>query len=244
MKSSKKILQAVTVIIAIFTTDLAFADEKENVVEVSGSKVEKVPNSSKFTLVRNSKFQLCHEIKQILNEPENDDFFAKREPGEWRKYEIAKDQFTIPKRYQNFQTPKWEDISVEEAYLYISPSGKWRDRIEKITKDKTKKLVIQKTQFDLAHQGKKEDILRMTTDNGEFWSCYVRDTKTNRTELDKNNYIASSYNNSSNKCHLFYYKGRAYAGRHPDLINTAIYEPFITGNGEFGMESVCEFETK
>lgn len=198
-----------------------------------------------FYIKKGNQFELCKEVKQVLDDPENKSY---ADPY------IKNPEFKIPKKYKNFALPKWEDISVEEG-LALMKEGKTSKKITAFNKGEefgnlnpkkygiTDKFIMQKATIDFDHDGNKDTMLRyrMNGDNIVYdhnWSCYIADA--NREDAS----IFQSFNQSylNDRCYLFYYKGKIFHSYYGETY-FMIQEPRSSRiPAMFGLLQACEIE--
>ncbi|MBL6664884.1 MAG: hypothetical protein ISQ34_03480 [Rickettsiales bacterium] len=145
-----------------------------------------------FYIKKGKQFELCKEVKQILDEPENRDYFVPF---------VKNSEFVIPKKYKNFGFPEWEDISSKDLPKYMK-SGKYLNMIQDFNDQKRiimgnrypatirygkdygveQKFLIQKAYIDVDNNGKKEDVIRYKLDDSSIvyslysgWRNYISD---------------------------------------------------------------------
>ncbi len=215
--------QILTIFVFLFFENSVLANEVEN---------------PKFTLKEGSQFELCQEIKQILNEPENANFMGVYSRKILNiKNEFISSQFLIPKKYKNFKDPVWENIKFEDLSKYSLPNQLLNNFISLAKTNKTQ--IAQKTKLDLDHDGKNDEIIRFkVNDKRDSWHCFVSD-------INEQSIMSNSYNKSylGDDCHLFSYKGKIFRATSSDTI-LFVHEP-ITGIAiGFGMKPVCTFNPK
>jgi len=116
---------ALTLIILTNLEDCAIAESSVNNSNISKTE------TSRFYINKGKQFELCQEIKKILDEPENKNF---------GKPYLTNSEFVIPKKYSNFQVPVWQDVSMEELPKYMA-SEKWLKRIRDFNENYKSKLL-------------------------------------------------------------------------------------------------------
>jgi hypothetical protein len=201
--------------------------------------------TSKFKLIRGSEFELCQEIKNILNEPENKNFLEpnpnKDENYEYprRKYIFSNAGFAIPKRYKKFNLPVWEDVPIEDASKYMKPGERLSGIIEFNQRYKAESIQIEmkKTKLALTSDGKEQIILRFKpNDFQKRWFCYVSDIEPN--------IVADDYNRSDfGECFFFSHEGKVFRAK-SHLSELFIDEPGMVRIEVFAVSPLCYFRPK
>lgn len=173
----------------------------------------KAANAYDFDLKEGKHLQLCREVKQMLDEPENKHFGEPFRAGP---------EFPISKKYKNFSLPTWKDIPASDLPKYMK-KGPALKAIEDFNEGKqngillhgakygvTQKMQIQKTYIDFDGDGKRENIIRYRPGGNSIiyqkilWSLYVEDANEETT-------LSKRYNRHKTAKHfLFYYKGKTF----------------------------------
>lgn len=181
-----------------------------------------IAQANDFYIKKGNQFELCREIKEILDEPENKDFGVPY---------LVNPEFPITKKHKNFRLPAWEDIPTEDANKYIADEWllteiqNFKQNNPYITQINSDHYIMQKTYIDLDHSGTKDEVIRYKIAGDSIvydhdrWKCHVSDAK-EKTKLSE----SFNYNNGINSnCYLFLYKGRAYEAR-AGFNNIKVYE--------------------
>ena len=230
-KSSKTILTLALTIFTVLFLNSAFAElvKSESKPIKSAQKTKSFYVSSREPYLSDDDNELCRITAKILNEPENQRF---SEIGFSENVE-----FVIPEKYKDFSLPHWEDVSREDFTKYIK-SERWLKDVtdyEKRFKSVSAKAVLRKTQLDLNHDGKKEEIIQLQFSNHpeENWSCYVSDAVPS--------VVSDGYNNHSsiaNRCRFFLYKGKPFQTMWHNYDYFYIGDPHM-GTTTFVVHPIC-----
>lgn len=174
-------------------------------------------NAYDFYIKEGKQFELCREIKQMLDEPENKHF---GEPF------MDSSEFPISKSHKNFILPRWTDISASDLSKYMK-QGEALKAIEDFNEGKAnnlflhgakygveQKMLLQKTFIDFDGDGKRENVIRYRPAGDSIiyktipWSLYVEDA-------NGENILSRRYNKNYRTAHdfLFYYKGKIFRSR-------------------------------
>ena len=231
-KSFKKVLGLTLTIFAILFFNSAFAEavKSESKTKKSAQKTKSFYVESREPYLSNDDNELCRITAKILNEPENERFseigFAKNA------------EFTVPEKYKDFSFPEWVDVPREDLAKYVK-SEKWLGKVtryEDLYKADSAKAVLQKTQLDLDHDGKNEEILRIKFSNrmDSSWGCYVSDVV--------ETVVTKSYNMLQSPfygCYFFKYKEKLFQVMKQNYDYFSIREPVTPAGTMFAMYPIC-----
>jgi hypothetical protein len=124
-----------------------------------------------YILKKGKEYPLCREMIEILNLPQNAHSLG---------YRTAAKEFSIPKRYKNFQMVEWKLLTGNHISTYLTPETmKVMELIKKraltIEKDWDGKgdLTFEIAQVDFDHDGKLENMLRYRLPNWKQWNCII-----------------------------------------------------------------------
>lgn len=232
MKSSKKILTLALTVFTVLFFNSSFAEgvKSESKPKKSAKKTKSFYVKSREPYLPDDQNELCRVAARILDEPENKRF---TESGFAENVE-----FLIPERYKDFTSPQWQDIPREDFAKYIK-SERWLKDVtnyEERFKSVSAKAVLRKTQLDLNHDGKNEEIVQLKFSNHmeEDWSCYVSDAVPS--------IVSDGYNSHSsiaNRCHFFLYKGKPFQTMWHNYDHFYIGDPGIVRKDAFAVYPIC-----
>ena len=134
-------------------------------------------NAAKVKITKGGQFELCRELKQILEEPENDILYQGlkyilKKPRNDVTYQEEESEiiaqlkylhldFTIPKKYKNFRLPKWQDITSKDLDQYFQ-NDTFKNSLQDFAKEHGEdSMSLKMSRFDLDHDGKADDILKV-----------------------------------------------------------------------------------
>jgi hypothetical protein len=208
----------------------------------ANANVDEKTNDS-FFITKGSQFQLCRELKEVLNSEENKDY-----PVPYISYS----EFNIPKRFKNFHLPRWQDIPTEDLSKYMKdPDGIWKMLDRRSDDVNLGGYKLQKTRIDFDLDGEKENIIRFVyqDEDGQDFKSNVSDTRNYRfsyvSDIDGDTSLNKKFNGSKeypngSTYFVFFYKGKAFKGINGSA-NIQIYEPkVLRTRKEFWVEFVCE----
>lgn len=232
-KSFKKLLAAAALVSVFTISGMAFAESTTTKKPAAKSqKIKPFYVSNSESYLEEDRQELCRQVANILNEPENKKF---ADIGF-----IYGDDFVIPtQKYPDFSLPIWEDIKREDLTKYAK-SESWLDSVKKYEEkhpDPKEQLIIQKTTIDLDNDGAKELVLRF---GGQYrfmfiWSIFVSDivpTKLSTGYIAEENGVGKSRN-------LFRYKGKTYIIKPSGFDSISIARPMIGYEDKISLYGSC-----
>lgn len=178
-----------------------------------------------ITVENNKSLSLCQELKQILEEPVN-------EQGKGYNFRINP-EFHIPKKYSNFSLLNWNSVDVKDLKKYILSEERIFEieRFNKSFKGRAQ-MLIQKARVDINHDGVSEIFIRYKSSNIDVydnykhrkWNYYVSDIGENSSDISKTYSARYGYMDG---IFSFYYKGRFYQSNRYVPSEILVYETTV-----------------
>jgi hypothetical protein len=196
-----------------------------------------------YILKKGKEYPLCREMIEILNLPENAHSLSNRRFSK---------EFTIPKKYKNFQSIDWRKLTEEEISKYITPStlqalDHIKDRALHAEKDWDGKgdflFEVAQVYFD-SDDTSLETVLRYRLPNWKQWNCMFADTEPE----DYRNALHPQTTSKGFQCTLMSY-GRniflANGGALTFIIDKPLTVKFNKKSKEgydLGFDTICEIQ--
>jgi len=225
------------------------AFSRKLLVLVVGCGLLLIPNPTlardEIIMVKAPWFELCQEVHEILQLPENNDYIKHYTMEELKQLKAGdhprgvRELFYIPDKYSNFSLPNWTPVDEEDVKVAI-PEAYQRNIVQKHSatdgEENNVSFDSYKALINIDHTGEKETIYKLKF-HLEFYdvSGFFSDEK--NSDYKQINKVLSGEK-------LFFYKGRIY-GAFVGLSSISINEPArLSSLNDFYKMNVCYFKAK